>query len=138
MKTLIADIMSTNLIKVRPSDSLKKVDDLFLSHQIHHILVAEGNHLEGIISIVNLKDLKRGRRVELTGYEALENKSLLDNFSARSIMTYFPVTVKASDSLKIVADLFLENNFHAAPVLDKDENLVGIITVYNLIKHAYS
>lgn len=138
METIVADVMSTDLIKVEPTTPLREVDDIFLTHNIHHVLVAEGDHLKGIISLTDLRGLKRDRYPEVTGYEAFENKTILDDFTAVGLMTHMPITVKDHDKLGVVAELFLKNHFHAAPVLNQQKKLVGIVTVYDMIKYFYT
>lgn len=53
------------------------------------------------------------------------------------IMTRDPVTTSSDEDVREVASKMIENNIRRVPVVDDDE-LVGIITAYDLIAHALS
>jgi CBS domain-containing protein len=55
---------------------------------------------------------------------------------AREVMSHPVVTVQMSTSIKAAAQLLVNRGFTAAPVLDDDNRLVGIITEADLIRGA--
>lgn len=54
--------------------------------------------------------------------------------TARSVMTDSVVSVSPGASLLDVLRLFVEENIHGAPVVDEDEQLVGVITTSDLLR----
>ncbi|WP_321365758.1 CBS domain-containing protein [uncultured Desulfuromusa sp.] len=54
--------------------------------------------------------------------------------TARDIMTTEVVSVRLDTSLKDLAKKFVETRFSNLPVLDEDENLVGVISETDLIE----
>jgi CBS domain-containing protein len=52
---------------------------------------------------------------------------------ARDVMVAPVITVKPSTTVKEVAELFLENPISAAPVVDSQEKLVGIVSEGDLL-----
>jgi acetoin utilization protein AcuB len=125
----IRHIMTTNVVSVRPDDSVMKVEELFQNIPIHHILVTEQKKLVGIVSKMDLLNLYR---------KELKEDRILDRSQiyVQNIMTSNPVTIDCDDTIGLAADIFLANTFHSLPVLDGSE-LIGIITNHDLIKYAY-
>lgn len=125
----IRNIMTTNVVALKPEDSILKLEEVFSAIPIHHVLVVEHKKLVGIVSKIDLLNLYR---------KELVNKKTLDRskITIQNIMTARPVTVDCDDTIGLAADIFLANTFHSLPVLDGDE-LVGIVTNHDLIKYAY-
>jgi CBS domain-containing protein len=46
-----------------------------------------------------------------------------------------PRCIPDSATIKEVAEIFLDADFHALPVVDKNDNLRGIVTTTDLIKY---
>jgi acetoin utilization protein AcuB len=128
----VKSIMSTNLITVKPDDTLQVVKEKFDNHKIHHLpVVGPLKQIEGIISKTDFKHFMRG----FSNFEVdkLIDKSRLQNRQAKEIMTPQLATVTSHTRINVILDIFLKNWFHAIPVVDHDE-LVGIVTTYDVIK----
>jgi CBS domain-containing protein len=121
--------MSTEIIKVHPDDTLYKVEKIFDTFPIHHILVVDKYELKGVITH---QDLLRLYRKELTE-NLIDRTALL----VKNAMTPNPLTLDCDDSIGLAADIFMANKFHSVPVLD-GQDLVGILTNHDLLKFAYS
>ena len=52
-------------------------------------------------------------------------------------MTSQVARLSPKDSLQTAADYFRENLFHAIPIVDENDRLVGILTTYDLINYAF-
>lgn len=59
------------------------------------------------------------------------------NTAIQNIMTKAPVRCKPNDSLLSIRKIFKENNFHHIPVIDNQENLLGIISRSDYSKVIY-
>ena len=57
-----------------------------------------------------------------------------ENQSHTRVVNWFQIVFLCEDS-KEAAEIFLEAEFHALPVVDADEKLVGIVTTTDLIKY---
>lgn len=127
-------VMSTNLITVRSSTNLSEIKRLFKAHHFHHLPVVENEILVGIISqhdIQNAYDLMM-YRADGTSW----TKADLESMTAQDIMTPNPVVLAPEDTIHRATDLFLDNFFHALPVVEHNR-LVGIITVHDLLGHYF-
>ncbi|MBK9257943.1 MAG: CBS domain-containing protein [Saprospiraceae bacterium] len=128
-ETPIRHIMSTEIIKVKPDDTLLKIEEIFSTNPIHHVLVTENSDLKGIIS---KNDIMNWMRRVLDGNASGDRSRIL----VQDIMTENPITLDCDDSIGLAADIFLVNKFHSLPVTDGGE-LVGIITNHDLIKYCF-
>ena len=131
----ISSIMSTNLIKLNVSDSLSKAEHLFNTHNIRHIPVVSGNSIIGIISYT---DLLRVSFIDSIEDDLEQGKSIVYNIgNIGDVMSKQIISVTSFTSIKEVATLLSESNFHAVPVVDNGI-LVGMISTVDLLKYFVS
>lgn len=128
-ETPIKKIKTSKIIYVSPSDTMMKVEEIFESLPIHHILVLESETLRGIISKSDLLRVYRSFAAEGTIPDR-------HNLKAEDIMTADPITLDTEDTIGLAADIFLLNKIHSIPVLNGDQ-LSGIITNHDLIKYCF-
>lgn len=128
---LVSSLMTKKLITVNPEDSLLDVKEIFEKHRIHHIPVVRYRSIVGLVSksdfVAYEKGLKRHEE------DKTFHESRLKIYKAQDIMTTGLAKVSSTDRLNVVLEIFKENLFHAIPVVDEEE-LVGIITTYDIIK----
>jgi acetoin utilization protein AcuB len=128
-ETPIKKIKTSKIIYVSPSDTMMKVEEIFESLPIHHILVLEGESLRGIISKSDL----------LKVYRSFAAEGILPDrhhLKAEDIMTADPITLDTEDTIGLAADIFLLNRIHSIPVLNGNQ-LSGIITNHDIIKYCF-
>ncbi len=130
----LEDIMTREVITLRPSDSLAKALDYFESHSIHHLLVTDGKNgkLLGVLSkkdILNFFLTIRAKSDELS-FPDLGKSPVSD------AMTEDPLFLDPSDSVGLAADIVLSNKFHSLPIVE-DGKLAGIVTSHDLLKFAF-
>ncbi|HKK80256.1 MAG TPA: CBS domain-containing protein [Phaeodactylibacter sp.] len=135
--TTVGQIMSTPVITVSPSDTMDKVQDIFRSNNIHHIPVVEDGKVVGIISNADYLRLLHGFTLFKTAKSEEYNDAILRSLLAGEVMTRQVATLSPEDSLVMAVGFFRENLFHALPVVG-DGRLVGIVTTFDLLTHAYS
>ena len=125
----VSRYMTQKLITATPDMWVKQAFLLMRTHRVRHIPVVEGDKLVGIISD---RDLRRPRWAEelddwTTYYQVNDAHSVSD------IMTRNPETVRASDHVLKAVKLFREYRYGALPVLNKDGELVGILSAQDLL-----
>jgi len=133
MNTLapVSSIMSTHLITVNAKDRLSIVGDIFEKMKIHHIPVVQANKMVGIISKSDFLQFMKG--LGKNSSEKKINEIRLNHYNAEVIMTRDVVPLEPTDSINAALDIFVKNIFRALPVV-KGDQLVGIITTYDIIK----
>lgn len=127
----VAHIMSTQLHTVQRTDTLATVVSLLKKHHVRHIPVVSGHKLEGIISRTDVNRLTFGALFE--GQEGAD-EAMINLLTIDQVMTTHPRTVAPNDTVREVAEIFAKEEFHALPVVEGD-NLVGIVTTTDVIKH---
>ena len=128
----VSTIMTSDLITVNPKDPLKMVKDLFDANRIHHLPVVRHKKIVGLISKMDLLFFLKGTSGDKTE-ESYYNEVHLENFCAEDIMTKGLAKIESSTRISVAIEIFKENLFHSIPVVDGEE-LVGIVTVYDIIK----
>jgi acetoin utilization protein AcuB len=127
----VRTLMSTNLITVNPKDKLTVVKEIFEKNKIHHIPVVRYKEMVGLISKTDFLHFLRGfnRNEE----DRFVNEARLRAYNAEDLMTTGLAKVSPKERINVVLEIFLDNRFHAIPVVEGDE-LVGIVTTFDVIK----
>lgn len=128
----ISEIMSKNIIALNRDDDLETAEILFKRHKIRHIPVVNG---EVIIGMLSYSDLLRISFADAVYDNEEEVDTLVYNmFTIDQVMVKDVVTVPPTATVKDVAKILSEKEFHALPVVD-DGNLVGIVTTTDLLNY---
>ena len=125
----VSRYMTQKLITATPQMSVKQAFLLMRTHRVRHIPVVDGEKLVGIISD---RDLRRQRWADQvddwTSYYHID-----ENHSVEDVMTRTPETVRASDDILRAVHIFRERRYGALPVLNKDGDLIGILSAQDLL-----
>jgi len=126
--------MRTQVNTVKPHDTLLRVDEIFRNNPIHHLpVVDDDGKVVGMISktdyclvqdtftIFRLKDAER------------INKDIFRSLLVSEVMSKPVVTRSPEDTIASAVDIFRENRFHALPVVNAKKQLVGIVSVFDLL-----
>ena len=125
----VSKYMTQKLITATPGMSVKQAFLLMRTHRVRHIPVVEEDKLVGIISD---RDLRRPRWAEdLDDWTAYYQVN--DSHTVSDVMTRNPETVRAADNILKAVSLFRERRYGALPVLNKDGDLVGILSAQDLL-----
>jgi len=121
----IRRIMTPDPLTIGPDDSVASAKKLLESHAIHHLPVVENGVLIGMLSTSDFLKLHILR----------ERPLALETVKVSQIMEAEPVTLDISADLIDVATKLGEGSFHALPVVEPGNLLVGIVTSTDLINH---
>jgi len=131
-KAPISTIMTEHVFNLKNSDSLETAERLFKTHHIRHIPVVKGNAIIGMLSYT---DLLRISFADAIGIDDNNVETMVyDMFTIEQVMKSNIVTVSPSSSIKDVAEILSEKEFHALPVVYRNK-LVGIVTTTDLIRY---
>jgi len=130
----VSTIMTMNAYTVQLEESLFKVRELIRNHDIRHVPVVQGEKLVGIISRTDLNRLTFSGL--FVGQEDAD-EAVFEMLNIGQVMSHKPRVVKASDSIRHVAEILAKEEFHALPVVDEHDatKLVGIVTTTDVIKY---
>ena len=130
--TPVSTIMTKNIIGLTRSDNLEGAEMLFNRYKIKHIPVVSG---EAIIGMLSYTDLMRISLSESPDEENSSVNSVVYNmFTIEQVMVKDVVTVTSETTIKEVAQILADREFHALPIVD-DGILIGIVTTTDLLNY---
>ncbi|MBF0252486.1 MAG: CBS domain-containing protein [Candidatus Omnitrophica bacterium] len=137
---LAKDIMTTNVLTVKPETTLIEVSEILRSKRVSGLpVVNDDNEVVGIITITDLmkvldriykwKDLeKRDSDLKISGRFEEEKK----NSKVKDFMTTDVLTLTEDSTIDFVRQKMFTNKIHTLPVV-KDGKLIGIIGKHDLV-----
>jgi CBS domain-containing protein len=126
MNESVQTIMTRNPLTVSPSNNLAQVQNIFSSTKVHHLpVVDENNKLKGLITTYDL-------------WQTGQSPKTPENTSVGEVMNTKCIRVESGDKIGTAAELFLDKRFHAIPVVSEDNNLVGIVTAFDVLRYEFN
>lgn len=119
----VSEIMSRDLVKIKPNESLTAAWMAMHENDIKHLVVVEKERLCGVLS-------DRDILCELHFHE---NISQLKPNSVEYAMNPDVVTVKAEDPVTEVIGLMIKHKIHCVVAVDAAYIPVGIVTDFDLL-----
>ena len=127
----VATIMSANPVTVHTHQSVGEVHRVMANGQFHHVPVVAGKKLLGMISTT---DMTRAA-FELAADDGKKTTRLDHSRTAEDLMQGGLVTVTPSDTIRHATEVLAKDWFHALPVVEGDDELVGIITTTDILRY---
>jgi CBS domain-containing protein len=124
--------MSTDIIALHRDDDLETAEMLFKRHKIRHIPVVDKDVIIGMLSYTDLLRISFADAVD--PYDTDVDTLVYNMFTIEQVMAKNIISVPSTASIKQVAELLAQREFHALPVVDNG-NLVGIVTTTDLINY---
>lgn len=143
--TPIAKIMTTSLITCSAETDVGEIARLIWENDVSSVPVTEQGRVVGMVTDYDLIS----RHTEFDGPIYLpfidvyfqvpgtgdtEQLRRILATTARELMSYPVITVKPEDSVQDAATIMYERRINAIPVVDADEQLVGIITRADIVQ----
>ena len=122
----VSELMSRDLVVLKPEDNLQAMQQCFRAYNIHHIPVVDD--AGKLLGLLTRSDFAR------SNYLLAHFKQGFKEILVKDIMTRQLATISPDAPVQEVAEVFLSNIMHAMPVLDGD-TLVGIITTQDLLRY---
>jgi CBS domain-containing protein len=123
MNEPLSSIMTKNVITADPNDKLSVARDIFKQNRVHHLPIVHGTSLLGILTTYDV-------------FKLIDKSVDFDKTLIKDVMTTHVATLEPDDKIGSAAELFLENLFHAVPIV-KDGELKGIVTSFDVIKYEF-
>ncbi len=131
-QTPVSVIMTKNVITLNNADNLETAERLFKKHRIRHIPVVSGEKIIGMLSYTDLLRISFADAVD-DDDESVETM-IYNMFTIGQVMAKTLISVSSTATVKEVAEILSDREFHAIPVVD-DGKLVGIVTTTDLINY---
>lgn len=121
----IQSYMTKDVVTIKPDSTINEAREIMIKKHIHHLPVLEGKKLVGIITSWDMFKL---------GISAEEFKSM----KARDVMTTKVATLEPHHHLGAVADVLIRGLFHAVPIVNDKQELIGIVTSTDIIRYRHT
>lgn len=123
MNEKVESIMIKDLVTLGPESTLEHVSEIFKTKRIHHIPIVDEGKLVGLVTTYDLwrKNAKHDDYA---------------NIQVKEIMSKKLVKLEPEDKIGTAAELFLDNRFHALPVVS-DGFLVGLVTTFDVLRYEF-
>jgi CBS domain-containing protein len=124
-------ILTRDIITVHVAQKVSDVRKIFAKHGFHHVPVVSGTKLIGIVSASDIL----GVSVEGLGSDERSMDAYIDHqFSIEGLMKKDLKTLSPNSTIADAADVLSDGNFHAVPVIDDKDELIGLVTSTDLIR----
>lgn len=138
----VSDVMQKNVDFVYPDTPLIGVAKLIFGNRINGLPVCKGKKVIGFVAETDILAKFHPTMQEFTedpfsssNFENMEEKiQEILNLTAKDIMNKKPITVSTDDPLLRADSLMRLRDVGRLPVVDKKENLVGIISMGDIFK----
>jgi acetoin utilization protein AcuB len=129
--------MSRDVLNCTPETPAVEAGHILVENQIRRLPVLQDGHLVGIVTY---NDLRAARPGDDGALDELERAYQQSKLTVADVMTPNPFTVGADETIGRAAKLMLEHKIGGVPVLDRDGELMGIITesdIFRLVVHSW-
>lgn len=128
----VSNIMAVDIVSVQDGQPLSEVRRFMADLGVHHVPVLTGKKLVGLVSFTDMMKLS----LVINGATEHTIDTIIDQqFTIKDVMSDNLVTLNVKDSVRQAADKLSEGSFHSLPVVDENDNLVGIVTSTDLIRY---
>lgn len=126
----IARIMTEAVVVIEADRPVSEVLDCFFQYPIHHLPVVRDGRLAGMLSSADVMKLECFLPKSTT-----DRASYLDErLTIEQLMRTPVVSLQANASLGDAAEQLIESGVHAAPIVDEDDRVLGIVTTTDIMR----
>ena len=129
-QNLVREWMTPNPITVSPSTSLRDAYWLIINNKVRRLPVMNDGHLVGIVT---MEDLRRAEPSTGIGLDLVKITDMLSRMTVRQLMTEDPQTISPDVPLFEAAQMMLEQEISALPVME-GTRLIGIIAESDIFR----
>lgn len=124
MNEEVRRIMTKNPVTISPQQSITEVSNMLKGNRTHHVPVVDKGKLVGMVTTYDL-------------WNKLEKNGNQPEMKVRDVMNENFIHIIPKDKVGTAAELFLDNRFHALPVVNLAGELKGVVTSYDVLKYTY-
>lgn len=118
----VRKIMTTDPIIVSPESTVWELSQVMINNDVQQVPVVENGQLVGMITTHDLwKQTNAGRQTEGVKVKELMSKNI--------------IKIMPKDKVGTAAELFMDKRFKTIPVVNLRNELKGVVTAFDVIKH---
>jgi CBS domain-containing membrane protein len=127
----VRDLMTEDVIAVRPNDNLATLRDLMAERDVRHMPVVEADG--ELVGIVSQRDLLRNSLVEQADVPDFVEDVVLERLLVRELMSGAVESTGPDVDVREAARIMFENKYGCLPVVE-GKRLVGILTESDFVR----
>jgi len=131
MPKKVSEYMTRKVITISPETGIREAFFKMKERSIRHLPVVDGDG--GLIGIISDRELRRPNWVD-EAHDIAHVYYLDDTTLVKDVMITNVHTLHTYDTLLKAVKLLLTHRIGAAPVLDKTEELVGMLSAVDLLR----
>ena len=121
----VSSWMSDKVITVAPKTLISVAHEIMKKNRIRRLPVVDGDKLVGMVTIGDIREASPSGATTLSIWEL---NYLWSQLKVEDVMTANVVTVTADEPIVNAAKLMLQYKIGGLPVLNADNDLVGVVT----------
>ncbi len=129
-KQSISFVMTSDVSTVNVDQGISDVRKILEANPFHHIPVVTDRKIVGLISSSDMNKLKFALSYS---EEPLDDETLNKRFTIEDVMQKDVYTINDKETTLRAAEMFCGGCFHSLLVVDKEDNLVGIVTSTDMV-----
>jgi CBS domain-containing membrane protein len=127
----VRDLMTPNVVTVRPGDSIAMAHQLMLDHRFRHLVVVD---TEGdLVGLLTQRDLLRHSLTERSELPLNVQRTIMRRIRVEEVMTSEVETTASGEWLYQAASVMFENKYGCLPVVE-GTRVVGILTEADFVR----
>jgi CBS domain-containing protein len=120
----VRKIMTKDPIVATPDQTVGDVSRIMLEQQLQQLPVVSDGKLLGMVTAYDL-------------WKSMLNGSNNDSLKVRDVMNTKVVKITPLDKVGTAAELFADRRFKTLPVVNLNNELKGVVTAFDVIKHVF-
>jgi CBS domain-containing membrane protein len=129
--TKLEDIMTKGVFTVSLYDTVNDADRIMREEKVRHVPVLDGNKFIGLITERTLNEYTLRQIYDFD--DNVEDSGKNKIFDFQQVMAKDVHVVYPEDSVKKAVELMVKKKIDCLPVVDWDNNLLGILTIYDIL-----
>ena len=132
----VADLMSREVVTIRPDDSVLHAHQLMCERRIRHLPVLGGN--DGLTGIVTMRDVMAASASSLEHPSDAARARVLETGRVGDVMEAHVCTAAPGESAATAGERMARLKIGCLPVVDEDGHVLGIVTQDDFVHWATS
>lgn len=126
----VSRYMTQKLVTARPEDGVRQTFFRMREKSIRHMPVVDASG--ALVGFITDRDLRRPDWVD-EAVDVAHVYQLDDSLQVQDLMTTHVIAVHAADNISKAATILRERRWGALPVVNKNDELIGIISAVDLL-----
>ncbi|WP_207062541.1 HPP family protein [Motiliproteus sp. SC1-56] len=131
MPLKVSNFMTSKVMTAQPNDGIRQTFFRMRENEVRHLPVVDADRK--LVGIISDRDLRRPEWVD-EAPDLSHIYNLDDNLEVKDLMTSNVMVAHTYDTIAKATKVLMEHRFGALPVLNKEEELVGMLSSVDLLK----